>query len=157
MDRILTKIFYIVFQVLKVLLIKICKIHTVTRSFIFCCFYQLLRQQISFSQVFRTSFNIIWKKDFCYKFSFFNGFTQIMVFQHYYAMMTLGRTRTTEQNQYFNPTLIPGSMSSYKPLDWGQPKTFMVGKLLQELLDAAFTLVNGQNIFCSRWENALSD
>ena len=29
-----------------------------------------------FSQIFRTSFNIIWKKDFCHKFSFFNGFTQ---------------------------------------------------------------------------------
>ena len=29
-----------------------------------------------FSQFFRTSFNINWKKDFLQKFSFFNGFTQ---------------------------------------------------------------------------------
>ena len=28
-----------------------------------------------FSQIFRTSFNIFWKKDFCHKFSFFNRFT----------------------------------------------------------------------------------
>ena len=47
MDRTPTKIkwkihsylFYIVFQVLKVLLIKICKIPTTTRSFISFCFY----------------------------------------------------------------------------------------------------------------------
>ena len=28
-------------------------------------------------------------------------------------MMTLGRTRPAEQNSYFNPTLIPGLLSSY--------------------------------------------
>ena len=31
---------------------------------------------IIFSQIFRTSFNIIWKKDFCHEFSFFNEFNQ---------------------------------------------------------------------------------
>ena len=30
--------------------------------------------------------------------------------------------------QYFNPTLIPGLLSSYKPLDWGLPKTFIYGR-----------------------------
>ena len=30
-----------------------------------------------FSQMFRTSFNIIWKKDFGHNFSFFNEFTQV--------------------------------------------------------------------------------
>ena len=75
MDRILTKIFYIVFQVLKVLLIKICKIQSLDLLFlvVFISFYI---SRYHFSQVFRTSFNIIWKKDFRHKFSFFNGFTQ---------------------------------------------------------------------------------
>ena len=41
-------LFYIVFQILKVFLIKICKITTATRSFISFCFYQLLHQQASF-------------------------------------------------------------------------------------------------------------
>ena len=41
MDRILTKIFYIVFQVLKVLLIKICKIQSLDFLFliVFISFY----------------------------------------------------------------------------------------------------------------------
>ena len=75
MDRILTKIFYIVFQVLKVLLIKICKIQSLDLLFlvVFISFYI---SRYHFSQVFRTSFNIIWKKDFRHKFSFFNRFTQ---------------------------------------------------------------------------------
>ena len=36
-----------------------------------------ISQQISFSQLFRTSFNINWKKYFHQEFSFFIGFTQI--------------------------------------------------------------------------------
>ena len=62
---ILTKIFYIVFQVLKVLLIKICKIQSLDLLFlvVFISFY-ISRY---FSQVFRTSFNIIWKTDFHHK------------------------------------------------------------------------------------------
>ena len=74
-DRILSKIFYIVFQVLKVLLIKICKIQSLDLLFlvVFISFYI---SRYHFSQVFRTSFNIIWKKDFRHKFSFFNRFTQ---------------------------------------------------------------------------------
>ena len=75
MDRILTKIFYIVFQVLKVLLIKICKMQSLDH-FIFCCFISFDISRYHFSRNFRTSFNIIWKKDFRHKFSFFNGFTQ---------------------------------------------------------------------------------
>ena len=68
--------FYILFQVLKVLLIKICKIHLADLLFlvVFISFY-ISRYQF-FLQMFRTSFNIIWKKDFCHKFSFFNGSTQ---------------------------------------------------------------------------------
>ena len=73
-DRILTKIFYILFLVLEVVLIKICKIQSLDLLFlvVFISFY-ISRY---FSQVFRTSFNIIWKKDFRHKFSFFNRFTQ---------------------------------------------------------------------------------
>ena len=58
MDRILTKIFYIVFQVLKVLLIKICKIQSLDLLFlvVFISFYI---SRYHFSQVFRTSFKII--------------------------------------------------------------------------------------------------
>ena len=69
MDRILTKIFYIVFQVLKVLLIKICKIQSLDLLFlvVFISFYI---SRYHFSQVFRTSFNIIWKKIFVTNFPF---------------------------------------------------------------------------------------
>ena len=78
MDRILTKIFYIVFQVFEVLLIKICKMQSIDFLFlvVFISFY-ISRHH--FSQVFRTLFNIIWKKAFRYKFSFFNGFTQFLL------------------------------------------------------------------------------
>ena len=40
------------------------------RSFISCCFYQLLHQEISFSQIIRNSFHFICIKDFHQKFSF---------------------------------------------------------------------------------------
>ena len=58
MDRILTKIFYIVFQVLKVLLIKICKIQSLDLLFlvVFISFYI---SRYHFSKVFRSSFQII--------------------------------------------------------------------------------------------------
>ena len=74
MEYILTKIFYVVFRVLKVLLVKICKVRSLDLLFlvVFISFY-ISRY---FSRVFRTSFNIIWKKDFRHIFSFFNGFTQ---------------------------------------------------------------------------------
>ena len=75
MDRILTKTFYIVFQVLKVLFIKICKIQSLDLLFL-VVFIRFYISRYHFSQVFRISFNIIWKKDFRYKFPFFNGFTQ---------------------------------------------------------------------------------
>ena len=38
-----------------------------------------------FSQIFRTSFNIIWKKDFCHELSFFNGY---IIKQLYLAINT---------------------------------------------------------------------
>ena len=75
MDRTLSKTFYIVFQVLKVLLIKICKIQPLDLLFL-VAFISFYISRYHFSQVFRTSFNIIWKKDFRHKFSFFNRFTQ---------------------------------------------------------------------------------
>ena len=52
LDRILTKLFYIVFQVLKVLLIKICKIQSLDLLFlvVFISFYI---SRYHFSQVFR--------------------------------------------------------------------------------------------------------
>ena len=67
--------FYTVFQVLEVLLIKICKIQPLDLLFlvIFISFYI---NRYHFSQIFKTSFSIIWKKDFCHKFSFFNRVTQ---------------------------------------------------------------------------------
>ena len=74
-DRILSKIFYIVFQVLKVLLIKICKIQSLDLLFL-VVFISFSISRYHFLQVFRTSFNIIWKKDFRHKFSFFNRFIQ---------------------------------------------------------------------------------
>ena len=82
LDRIPTKIkrkihaqkkntcsFYTVFQVLEVLLIKICKIQPLDLLFlvIFISFYI---NRYHFSQIFKTSFSIIWKKDFCQNFPF---------------------------------------------------------------------------------------
>ena len=75
LDRILTKLFYIVFQVLKVLLIKICKIQSLDLLFLVVFIRFHISRYLS-SQVFGTSFNIIWKKHFRRKFSFFNRFTQ---------------------------------------------------------------------------------
>ena len=67
--------FHIIFHVLKVLLIKICKI--IQPIFYFLLFYiSFYITRHHFSQIFRTSFNIIWKKIFCLKFPLFNGFTQ---------------------------------------------------------------------------------
>ena len=76
MDRILTKFTTLCFKFWKYIpLIKICKTQSLDLLFltVFISFY-ISRHH--FSQVFRTSFNIIWKKDFRHKFSFFNGFTQ---------------------------------------------------------------------------------
>ena len=64
--------FYIVFQVLKGTSYKNLK-DTVTRSLVVFISFYISRYH--FSQVFRTSFNIIWKKDFQHKFSFFNEFS----------------------------------------------------------------------------------
>ena len=55
-------------------LIKICEIHP-PHLFFLVVFISFFYQQILFSQIFRTSFNI-WKEDFCHKFSFFKGFTR---------------------------------------------------------------------------------
>ena len=63
------------FQVLKVLLIKICKIQSLDLLFL-AVSVSFYISRYHFSQVFRTSFNIVWKKDFHHKFSFLNGFTQ---------------------------------------------------------------------------------
>ena len=62
MDRILTNIFHNVFQVLKVVLIKICKIQSQDLFFLFhVVFISFYISRYHFSQVFRTSFNIILK------------------------------------------------------------------------------------------------
>ena len=65
--------FYMVFYILKILLIKILKIQ-LPDLFIYCCFYCFYISRYHFSQFFRTSININWKKDFCQKLS--NGFAQ---------------------------------------------------------------------------------
>ena len=69
--------FYTVFQVLKVLFVKICMIQPPDLLFL-VLFISLYINRNHFSQIFRTSFNI-WKKKenfFCHKFSFLNGFTK---------------------------------------------------------------------------------
>ena len=50
---------------------------TATRSFIYC-FISFYISRYDFSQIIKTSFSIIWKKDFHHKFSFFNRFTQTL-------------------------------------------------------------------------------
>ena len=62
-------LFYIVFQVLKVLLIKICKIPAPDLLFLFV-FISFYISRYRFSQIFRTWFDNIWKKCFHLKFSF---------------------------------------------------------------------------------------
>ena len=39
-------------------------------------FIRFYIKRYNFSQIFKTSFGIIWKKDFCHKFSFFNKVTE---------------------------------------------------------------------------------
>ena len=72
MDKKLTKRFYIVFQVLKVLLLKICKMQLL--DLLFGLFlWAFTSADIVFHKF---SFNIIWKKCSRLKFSFVNRFTQ---------------------------------------------------------------------------------
>ena len=66
-------LFYIAFQVLKVLLIKIFKIYIQPSDLLFLFGFI---SRYHFSQIFRTSFNNIWKKYFHHRFSFFNRFAQ---------------------------------------------------------------------------------
>ena len=62
MDRILTKIFYIVFHVLKILLITICKIQPLDLLFLVFISFNISRYH--FSQVFRILFQYYLKKRF---------------------------------------------------------------------------------------------
>ena len=67
--------FYIVFQVLQVILINICRIsHQIFYFLLFYVSFDISRHY--FLQIIRTSYIIIWKKDFCHKLSFFNWFAQ---------------------------------------------------------------------------------
>ena len=68
--------FYTVFQVLKVYTSYKNLKDTATRSCIYCCFISFYISRYHFSQIVKTPFNIIWKKDFRHEFSFFNRFTQ---------------------------------------------------------------------------------
>ena len=66
---------YILSQVLQVTLIDICKIsHQIFYFLLVYVNFYIIRH--NFSQIIRTSFIIIWKKDFCHKFFFFSRFTQ---------------------------------------------------------------------------------
>ena len=77
MDEILTKIFYIAFQVLKVLLIKICKIRYLHQIFYFLLFFLAFTSADMIFYRFLEFHSILSEsKDFRHKFSFFNGFTQ---------------------------------------------------------------------------------
>ena len=61
--------FYIVFQVLKVCLLKTCKIEPPNVLFV-VVFISFYISRYNYWQLFRTSFNIICKKDFCHEFIF---------------------------------------------------------------------------------------
>ena len=82
MDGILSKVtwkiyplFKLYFEALKVLLINICQMSH--QIFYFLLFYtSLYISRHHFSQIFRTSRNIIWKKRFSLRISFFDRFTQ---------------------------------------------------------------------------------
>ena len=67
--------FYIGFQVLKVLLIKICKIQPLPESFLSCCFLLVFKSADAIFQKFLNFIQLcLMKKDFRHKFHFFNGF-----------------------------------------------------------------------------------
>ena len=67
MDEILTKMFYIVFQVLKVLLIKICEIQSLDLLFVFISFYI---SRYHYSQVLELHSTLSEKKIFVTNFPF---------------------------------------------------------------------------------------
>ena len=74
-----TSPFYIIFQILKVLLIKTeRKIEPPDLLFI-AVLISFYISRYHFSQIFRTSFNIIWKTDFRHEFSFFHGWQRFFV------------------------------------------------------------------------------
>ena len=56
-------------------LVKICKIQPPARSFISCYLFTFYISRYHFSQILRTSFNLISKKDRLHNFSFSNRFT----------------------------------------------------------------------------------
>ena len=85
MERILTKIFYIVFQVLKVLLIKICKIQSLDLLFLFLLAFT--SADIIFHKFLELHSKLSEKKIFVTNFPFLTD-----------SLMALGRTRTAEQN-----------------------------------------------------------
>ena len=66
-----TCLFYIIFQVLKVLLTKICKIEPPD-----LLFFLSFTSAVSFFTNFQNFIEHYLKKIFCHKFSFFNGFTK---------------------------------------------------------------------------------
>ena len=67
MDRVLTKIFYIVFQFLKEVLTKICKVQSLDLSFLVVLFYISIYH---FLQVFKTLSALSGKKIFVTNFPF---------------------------------------------------------------------------------------
>ena len=80
LDRIPTEIasylFYIVFQILKVILKKVFKVRPPDLLFLFV-FISFFISRYHFSQIFRTSFKNIWKKIFLSNIFFlFNGFAK---------------------------------------------------------------------------------
>ena len=76
MDRILIKNFYIVFQVSKVLFIKICKMQSLDLLFLLLFLLAFTWADIIFQKFLELHSALSAKKDFCYKFSCFNKFTQ---------------------------------------------------------------------------------
>ena len=74
-----TSPFHIIFQILKVFLIKTeRKIQPPDLLFI-AVLISFYISRYHFSQIFRTSFNIIWKTDFRHEFSFFHGWQRFFV------------------------------------------------------------------------------
>ena len=172
MERILTKIFYIVFQVLKVLLIKICKIQSLDLLFLFLLAFT--SADIIFHK-FLELHSTLSEKKFSLQIFFFNRFTetpyplknqnllsmtkvfcQCSLTYHGFSRLLCYDDDRKNQNSRTNTSiqlsLIPGRCLQISPwIEVSQKHLSMVGKLLQEPHDAVSTLVNEQNIFCSRW------
>ena len=96
-QRIQTKTFYTVFQVLNVVLIKVCKIQSLD-LLLLVVFLSFYISRYHFPQVFRTSFNIIWENVLAQIFLFYQIHSSS---HHHHPLNSQNPLSVTNLSQFF--------------------------------------------------------